>query len=219
MTKAIGAFGLTRFGYVARSLDSLSKDNPVIVRHTYPKAWVDYYLENEYYLIDPVTIQGEKDILPFEWGGCDYIKKLSKTESRVFNEGGEFLIRNGFTIPIHGRGGESATMSLAGAERQKDFTHQINQHRHALHIISVYYHQRLKELYLGSKETIYTLTNRELECLTWASAGKTYAEIALILSRSRNTVIFHIQNAKHKLGVRSINHAIAKAIQASIIHP
>jgi DNA-binding CsgD family transcriptional regulator len=219
MSRAIANFGLARFGYVARSLDGVTKDSPLIVRHTYPSTWVNYYMENKYYLDDPVTIQGEKDVLPFEWGGNDYIKQLTKPQAKVFNEGGEYSIRNGFTIPIHGQGCESATMSLVGEERHKDFRDQINEYRHELHIIAIYYHQRIKEIYLGSRENKTSLTNRERECLAWSSVGMTYADIASVLSISRNTVIFHIQNAKRKLGVKSINHAVAKAIQASIIEP
>jgi len=72
LSKTIDDFGFTRFGYVARSLDGVTKNNPVLVRHTYPKVWVDYYMQNEYYLIDPVTVRGENEATPFEWGGKNF---------------------------------------------------------------------------------------------------------------------------------------------------
>ncbi|WP_188238138.1 helix-turn-helix transcriptional regulator [Sphingopyxis sp. LK2115] len=45
-----------------------------------------------------------------------------------------------------------------------------------------------------------TLTRREVQCLRWAAAGKTDAEIGIILSLSVSTVRFHLRNAAGKLG-------------------
>ncbi|KAH2814572.1 hypothetical protein KXV85_004728, partial [Aspergillus fumigatus] len=46
------------------------------------------------------------------------------------------------------------------------------------------------------------LSPRELECLEWASQGKSAWEIGRILGISRNTVASYLENAKEKLGVR-----------------
>ncbi len=45
-----------------------------------------------------------------------------------------------------------------------------------------------------------TLSPREAQCVRWAAAGKTNAEIAAILSLSVSTVRFHLRNAAEKLG-------------------
>jgi len=45
-----------------------------------------------------------------------------------------------------------------------------------------------------------TLTRREVQCLRWASAGKTDSEIGAILGVSVSTVRFHLRNAAGKLG-------------------
>jgi LuxR family transcriptional regulator, quorum-sensing system regulator CciR len=57
------------------------------------------------------------------------------------------------------------------------------------------------------------LTKREVECLRWASIGKTDKEISLILSRSHATVRFHIQNAGEKLDAVNRSQTIFKAAQ------
>ena len=44
------------------------------------------------------------------------------------------------------------------------------------------------------------LTRREVQALRWAAAGKTDAEIGIILSLSISTVRFHLRNAAAKLG-------------------
>lgn len=44
------------------------------------------------------------------------------------------------------------------------------------------------------------LSPREVQCVRWAAAGKTNAEIGTILSLSVSTVRFHLRNAGEKLG-------------------
>ena len=43
------------------------------------------------------------------------------------------------------------------------------------------------------------LSDREVECLTWAARGKTSAEIAQIVGTSKRNVDFHIETACRKL--------------------
>ena len=57
------------------------------------------------------------------------------------------------------------------------------------------------------------LTKREVECLRWASIGKTDREISMILGRSHATVRFHIQNAGEKLDAVNRSQTIFKAAQ------
>lgn len=59
--------------------------------------------------------------------------------------------------------------------------------------------------------TPVNLTRREVQCLRWASVGKTNSEIGIILSLSTSTVRFHLRNAAEKLGVTSRSHAIQAA--------
>jgi DNA-binding CsgD family transcriptional regulator len=62
------------------------------------------------------------------------------------------------------------------------------------------------------KTESYSFTERERDCLTWIAAGKTMAEVADILSVAERTVVFHLANARRKLGVANSYHAIMKAV-------
>jgi len=64
-----------------------------------------------------------------------------------------------------------------------------------------------------------TLSERELEALTWAARGKTSDEIALILGLSKRTVDFHVDNARAKLGVATRIQAVVKAVAGKLIEP
>ncbi|MFI4865676.1 MAG: response regulator [Steroidobacterales bacterium] len=63
------------------------------------------------------------------------------------------------------------------------------------------------------------LGERELEALTWAARGKTFAEIGQILGLSRRTVEFHLDNARRKLGVPTRTQALVKAAIGHLIEP
>lgn len=55
------------------------------------------------------------------------------------------------------------------------------------------------------------LTRREIQCLKWGAAGKTDAEISVIMSISVPTVRFHMTNAARKLNVTGRSQAIYRA--------
>ena len=63
------------------------------------------------------------------------------------------------------------------------------------------------------------LREREVETLTWAARGKTFAEIGTILSLSKRTVEFHLENARRKLGVATRTQALIKAARGHLIQP
>jgi DNA-binding response OmpR family regulator len=61
------------------------------------------------------------------------------------------------------------------------------------------------------------LREREVETLTWAARGKTFEEIGTILSLSKRTVEFHLDNARKKLGVATRTQALIKAATGNLI--
>jgi DNA-binding NarL/FixJ family response regulator len=55
----------------------------------------------------------------------------------------------------------------------------------------------------------FTLTDREVEALTWVARGKSSTDIAVLMGVSERTVNFHVNNVIRKLGV-------ATRVQAAI---
>jgi LuxR family transcriptional regulator len=55
------------------------------------------------------------------------------------------------------------------------------------------------------------LTIREVEVLKWSAAGKTAAEVAMILDLKLRTVNFHISSAIRKMGVTNKTSAVVRA--------
>ena len=65
--------------------------------------------------------------------------------------------------------------------------------------------------------TRITLSDREIETLTWVARGKTSAEIAQILGLSKRTVDFHVENARTKLSAATRIEAAVKAATGRLI--
>jgi DNA-binding NarL/FixJ family response regulator len=61
------------------------------------------------------------------------------------------------------------------------------------------------------------LSDREIETLTWLARGKTAQEIAELLTVSRRTVHFYVENARTKLGVKTRTEAVIKAALGGLI--
>lgn len=64
-----------------------------------------------------------------------------------------------------------------------------------------------------------SLSEREVEALTWSARGKTSAEIGVIVGLTKRTVDFHVESARHKLGVATRIEAAVKAASGGIIEP
>jgi len=64
-----------------------------------------------------------------------------------------------------------------------------------------------------------SLSEREIEALSWSARGKTSGEIATILGLSKRTVDFHIDRAREKLGVATRVEAVVRAATEGLIKP
>jgi len=55
------------------------------------------------------------------------------------------------------------------------------------------------------------LNKKQIECLRWAAAGKSYSDIAAIVGISERTVRYHLDNARSVYGFATITQAIVQA--------
>ncbi len=85
--------------------------------------------------------------------------------------------------------------------------HAAEMHALALQFVAADHDHRARHAALPPTQ----LTRREIQCLKWASAGKTDGEIAIIMGLSLPTVRFHMTNSARKLGVVGRAQAIYRA--------
>lgn len=178
---------------------------------TYPARWTDHYLDLHYEKIDPVIQAAHAITEPFEWGlGADTFA-LSRQQKSFFDEASAFGIRCGFTIPIQDAFGPVAAVTFASDMRRPEFLRSIGKNARVLQLMAIFLHAHVRrKLYPDPPVSGARLTAREIECLRWAALGKSRWETAQILNLSAWTVKFHLENAKSKLGVRTIAQAVCR---------
>lgn len=212
LAEASAALDLSCFAYL--SLPSRRSDSPQLIS-TYPEKWTDHYLQHRYERLDPVINEALATPQPFEWGHEFTPKRLLKSQQGLLEEAAQFGIRCGFTVPIHDPRGPIAAVTFAADERRATFQLCIEQHRHVLQLMAMYFHAHARRRLTRNRVVDgVALSPRELECLEWAAQGKSAWEIGRLLNISRRTAAFHLDNAKTKFGVRTICQAVAKLAAA-----
>jgi DNA-binding CsgD family transcriptional regulator len=99
----------------------------------------------------------------------------------------------------------------ATADADFDVERVFAEHAPALHALALHFVAADHDRIARQAAAPVQLTRREIQCLKWAAAGKTDAEISLIMRISVPTVRFHMTNAARKLNVTGRSQAIYRA--------
>jgi len=202
--------------YHAVALPKIDQANPVLIL-TYPDEWVQRYVRQNYFTIDPVVAAGATSLLPIDWARLD---KRGPGAKRVFGEASELGIgKHGLTFPIRGATGDHAlftiTSNVCDAEWEKLRTIYLRDFQVLGHFI----HGKVLEFQHGVLPPLKPLSSRERECLSWAAAGKTNKAIARQLGISERVVRAYFESARHKLNCLNRGHVLARAVSLRIIGP
>lgn len=207
------SYGLSHVAYLGLQLPKLTRNGPLVCV-TYPDSWVAHYRAQRYVKDDPAVHQSLQSILPTNWSECP---QHAKRIRQIFGEAKEFGIgANGMTFPIRGRGGEVALFSIASNMTASEWEDFRRCNLPDMQMIAYYVHKLITEPF-DEPTAPPRLSPREIECLKWASNGKTHDEIGTILNLSANTVRVYLDTARHKLNGMNITHTVAKAIILNII--
>ena len=213
LAKTATALDLSCFAYLA--LKSEENRKPRLIS-TYPSSWTTHYLNKRYQIIDPVVREALQNPEPFRWGTDFRSRTNSIAQRQLFDEAAQFGIRFGFTVPIHDGHGPISALTFATDESRPQFERCIDSYARVLQLMAMYFHAHLRRK-LGNDHGLngIRLSRREVECLEWAAQGKSSWEIGRILGISRNTVAYYVENAKEKLGVRTIAQAVTHLAAAN----
>ena len=207
MEAAASAFDLSCFAYLA--LPQASKGNARLISN-YPTQWTTHYLRSHYERLDPVIIRVLQDTEPFQWGPRGHPAPLSASQLQLLDDAAYFGIRYGFTIPIHDGRSPIAAVTFATGHRNAAFRRCVERHKHVFQLMALCFHVHAQRAILGKVVDGAALSPREIECLRWAMRGKSAWDIGMILGISQRTAAFHLNNAKLKLRVRTIQQAVAR---------
>ncbi|WP_337262241.1 MULTISPECIES: helix-turn-helix transcriptional regulator [unclassified Serratia (in: enterobacteria)] len=224
LNRKLAPFGDFKYSYMI-----LNKKNPteMLIISNYPSEWVEMYKANNYQHIDPVVLNALNRVSSFSWDENLSINSLHNF-SNIFNLSKKYNIINGYTFVLHDHNNNLAMLSIMMDEiKIMEIEEKIEEKKDSLQALLITVHEKIISLYREMiKKTHHNLSNdkdilsdRENEILYWASMGKTYSEIALILDIKVPTIKFHIGNAVKKLGVLNAKHAIRLGIELQLIKP
>lgn len=190
-------------------------DGTVEVISNYPKEWKDRYLEQRYASIDPVVTLARKSRSSVRWS-TDHMKPHSPTEDRFIAEGRSFGIRSGVSLSALLPYGHTGLLTLATDVKKMPEIMAAHIPSASIAMGSMDATLRATPSIEFSADTI-SLSLRQRQCLEWASRGKTAGVIASILGISEHAVTLYLKEARKKLDVRNLPHAVRLAIERGVI--
>lgn len=214
--RAAHALGFRWFAYLARNTSGVS------LISSYPTNWKNHYFDEKYDQIDPVLQKSHATNNFVVWDGRDGWSARSPRERRLFDDALDFKIRTGVTIRIPTGQNRLAAFTLSLDERSMAFDRFIDASQELLQMIGgnfhAHVHSRLKMMAASryDQEEIL-LTQRQRQCLTWTSDGKTMCDIADLLGVSQRNVKFHLDRARASLAASTLPHAVALAFRRGLL--
>ena len=195
-------------------------NSDIVTFDNYPRDWRQSYDQEGYIKRDPIVQYSISNYLPVTWSQITESTNYSKKDLEIIWEADASGLKAGFSVPIHGTIGEWGIFSFASSVGSTD---QQMKYADAIPVIQMLIpavQDTIKRLRAAeSKDPQAKLTKREIECLTWATEGKSSWEISQILGCSERTAIFHLTNAATKLGATNRYQAISKALLSGVINP
>jgi DNA-binding CsgD family transcriptional regulator len=207
--------GLAHLVYHAVHVPASDKSNALLLL-TYDDAWVQRYLERDYFRIDPVVIAGRNGFLPIDWMTVDHHTGEAR---HFFAEAERFGVgRHGFTVPIRGPAGERALFTMTTHATDENWHRWRFAHLRDFHLLAHYFHDRAMRLSgLRRVEVMRPLSPREKQCLESLMQGQAPGQTADALGLSVSAVHAYLRTARRKLESATVEQAIAKAIRLDLI--
>lgn len=208
-----------RFGFRWFAYLRIEEEAPKLIS-SYPKSWTDRYIELGYEQLDPVIRRSRLENDLFEWGAGGSLPSGSGAQRKFLDEATTFGIEAGITIPIRGGFGRMAAFTFATDDRAMRTERLIARSKDIVQLVGLYFHTHLAARSTAEPvgaDTGRVLTQRERQCLAWAARGKTVADTAILVAISPRTVVFHLENARDKMGAASITQCVAEALRRRLL--
>lgn len=209
----VARFGFTHLS-VLTGLDGTSDEiKSHILYCDAPASFIDAFDQRKMLLHHPLVQNALTSNEPFTTRQIQANDLTPEQRATLEFIGNELNLTAGLIVPVRRSGKLLGIVSYAGARCRLGPIE-----RSMLHLLA---HTALVQaLTLGEgaqAPPVSDLSPRELQCLQWASRGKTDAEIGVILGISARTARFHIENAKRKLGAATRVQAVAEAMRRHAI--
>lgn len=178
--------------------------------------WSEHYQREALLQVDPVVNRLAQTPYPVTWDAHQPQDWFNHQQKEVFHQALDFKQERGISLIVHHPAGVGIFGYFFGVNPlPAHFAESLS----ALNLLTHYAHAASQALSIprAHPETNQRLlTQREKDCLRWVQQGLNAAQVADLLKISEHTVVFHLQNAKRKLGANSLPHAVALALSQGI---
>lgn len=166
---------------------------------------------------DPVMQHLKRQSVPIIWNQDTYVN-LGMGE--LWEHNASFGYCNGIAMALHLPDGKHFLFGVDREEALPDEPDTLQRLVADLQLFAVHAQDSAVRLLLPSalQPERPALTPRELETLRWTMEGKTAWEVGALLGISERTVVFHANNAMHKLGCATKHEAVLKALRLGLIN-
>lgn len=182
----------------------------------YPQEWRDRFRACGYHRIDPVYRYAAQTRRAFFWDDDDFLAALNDRQKRLLNEARQYRVASGFTVPLRHDVLLPASISVISDTGDIDDWVRI-----AVGLIGTHVYQAASMLVSDGTPANpeAKLSRRERQCLELKAHGASDDDIAARLDISISTVCRHLDQAKLRLGAKSREHAIWRAVETRQIAP
>jgi LuxR family transcriptional regulator, quorum-sensing system regulator BjaR1 len=204
---------LKRYGFHAWLITGLpnpgERIDPLMMLNGWPRGWTETYTGLNLVHNDPVVAHCFRSTAPFDWHDAPYDPLSNPKAKEVMDRATDFLMKQGYCVPIHSSEGFQAVVTMAGERVEA-----ARQVRCALHLMALYAYGKAADLCAPEKfPQPRILTGREREVLQWTAAGKTAWEISQILGVAESTVTAHLKSAATKYGAANRVATVVAALR------
>jgi len=180
LERGLAAIGYSQFSYVGVNIDEVKERalvelEPEIIHLTNRPDWGNRYITQNYSKNDPVVRQCFVNRAPLQWTETFMSQARSADETRMMEDAWENGLKRGYTVPIHGPGGELGIMMLSCRENDREFIKLMDEFEYDLQVMAYQFHDVLQKNIQRKTKTPppVPLTDREVEILKWTIDGKT----------------------------------------------
>jgi LuxR family transcriptional activator of conjugal transfer of Ti plasmids len=207
------ALGFRWFTYL-----SVDAGRPDVIS-TYPAIWSEHYLSSGYDQVDPVVAASRRQTIPFFWGALDGARPSDAAAIRLFDDAASFGIVSGLTVPLRGPKGRMALFTLSTDEVSPALLRRAEELKTYVQVCGLHLHNELaaRVARFMPEHQKPALTPRQRACLLAAAEGQSAKQAARSIDLTPRTVQHHHEEARRRLGARSLTHAVALALRDGMI--
>lgn len=202
-------FGVRQVYYVTN--DGQGAPRPTRILTGSEPAWLNRYVEQGYGAIDPIQAAALHSGRPVWWP-----EMIRRDWEEWPPEVRQFGFVNGVTVYFTGQDRWLTGFALPLGEPDDEAEHIWRAFGPEIVLTAAHADMLLRR---GTRSAEMGLSPRERDCLALVAQGLGTGRIAERLRLSERTVLFHLSNARKKLGARSRAQAAARAARLGLIEP